>query len=129
MSSQERSEPSREPVAHYLLAHYRLLGTIVLCAALVVASDSPGRLDLWTADFFGTAILLGVAPLLAMRWLKLRESIVLHAVVMMLAFGLAQAKATDREEQEAPAMPVQQPLPTASDGFGAWPRTTHNEEK
>lgn len=103
--------------------HLPLIATIAACATLVVASDSPGRLDLWMAEWFGTVVLLSVPPAILMRWFGMRDSIAMLFLPLVIALGLAQARSPSPTEADAASRAPQshsKRLPTASDGFGAY---------
>ena len=98
--------------------------TVIVTAVVVVSVDAPHRLDLWTAEFFGTAIVLAVAPLLLMRWLRVKATLPILLLPVVVGAGLAHAKRVDSAEAAPAAVPAtrHRPLPTASDGFGAYAR-------
>lgn len=123
------TQPSQTDPAAYVLhrarPHLPLIATIAACATLVVATDAPHRLDLWTAEWFGTAVVLAVPPVILMRWFGLRDSIPMLILTLVLALGLVQARESSRSAGDAVQAPGThgKPLPTASDGFGAYTKT------
>jgi hypothetical protein len=114
--------------ALYVLRHFRFVATVAITAAGVVALDSPGRLDLWTAEFLGTAIIIAAGPLLLMRMLRTRASLPILLLTVVLGIALAQAKHPGQREahpeaaDSSPRALRDERLPTASDGFGGYAR-------
>jgi len=128
------TQPSQIDPAAYVLhrarPHLPLIATVAACATFVVASDAPSRLDLWTAEWFGTMVVLAAPPAILMRWFGIRDSVPMLILTLVLALGLVQARDAGRGADDAARKPAVQPpatqsksLPTASDGFGAYTKT------
>ncbi|WP_369929546.1 hypothetical protein [Xanthomonas sp. NCPPB 2632] len=102
--------------------HLPVILVLAVCATVVVAADPPPRLDLLVAEWFGSAVALGMVPLLLVRGLRIRKVAPVMALTLAMAVALAQGR------DEAPATEGGRPsphthqsrLPTASDGFGAY---------
>jgi hypothetical protein len=95
---------------------------LAACATMVVAADPPQRMDLLIAEWFGSAVALGMVPLLLVRGLRIRKVAPVAALTLAMAVALAQGR------NDAPSAEGARPspdvhgkrLPTASDGFGAY---------
>lgn len=107
--------------------------TVVTCALAAVCLNPPHRFDLWVAELAGTAIVIGAAPLVLSRVFRVREASLLLGSAVVAALLMVSPDMGDRgmgQGMEATA-PVRagQPLPTASDGFGAYTRDHSDSQK
>lgn len=102
--------------------HLPLVLVLAACATVVVAADPPQRMDLLIAEWFGSAVALGMVPLLLVRGLRIRKVAPVAVLTLAMAVALAQGR------HDAPTAEGARPspdvhgkrLPTASDGFGAY---------
>lgn len=102
--------------------HLPLVLVLAVCATVVVAADPPSRLDLMVAEWFGSAVALGLVPLLLVRGLRVRKVAPVAVLTLAMAVALAQGRDDASEGEGARTAPHTHGtrLPTASDGFGAY---------
>lgn len=124
----DNADPTVGPPDHIAPAlaqvrpHLPLMLVLAVCATVVVAADPPRRMDLLIAEWFGSAVALGMVPLLLVRGLRVRKVAPVMALTLAMAVALAQGR------DDAPVTEGGRPsphthrnrLPTASDGFGAY---------
>ncbi|QWT21006.1 hypothetical protein KPL74_03095 [Bacillus sp. NP157] len=114
--------------------HFRnhaIVAAVVAASAVgVVCIDPPHRLDLWVAEFVGTALVIGAMPLILARLFRVRDANVMLGSAIVAALLVASPDLRRDAQAREPVRGADgKPLPTASDGFGAYIRASSDPQQ